>query len=119
MEACHPDLCERTLCVCVLMDRGTWVCLAGKAVLLHGLLSQKPQDCGKRPPAVLRKLSPRVQASEMRERQEPHRSIRQEGSKGPENGLQAVWGPEANLGHGVAVLPTREHPVMLRAFSQS
>lgn len=55
MEACHPDLCEKALCVCVLMERGTWVCLAGKAVLLQGLLLQKPQDCGKQPPASLEK----------------------------------------------------------------
>lgn len=63
-------------------------------------------------PSVLGKVSPRVQASEMRERRELHRSTLQGGSKAPENGLQAAWGPEAKLRHGLAVLPSRERPVM-------
>lgn len=67
-------------------------------------------------PSVLGKVSPRVQASEMRERREPHWSTRQAGSKAPENGLQAAWGPEAKLGRGVAVLPSRERPVMLQSI---
>ena len=66
MEACHPDLWERTWYVRVLMNKGTWVCLAGEAVLLHGLLLQKPQNCGKYPPTVLGKVNLRVQASEIR-----------------------------------------------------
>ena len=45
-----------------------------------------------------------------------HRSTRKGGSKAPENGLQPAWGPEAKLGHGVAVLPSREHPVMLQSI---